>query len=235
MKLVLLIVAAAVAATVSGATGFGGALLLLPVLVFAVDVKAAVPLLTLAQLGGNLSRAAFGWRDIAWRPVGVFLGGSIPGAVAGALLFTRMPEAVVTNLVGVSVLALVALRRCKPGLNLPSHWLAPSGLLLGLASGLVGSVGPLQALAFLGLGLPPTAFVATEAAAAVVLHLVKLSAYGRGSPLTNAQWELGLALALAMVAGSWAGRRLLERVPARTMERLIEITLVSSGVALLFR
>ncbi len=235
MKLALLLVAAVVAATVSGATGFGGALLLLPTLVFVVGVKAAVPLLTLAQLGGNLSRAAFGWRDIAWRPVGVFLTGCIPGAVAGALLFVRIPEAVATRIVGISVLALVAVRRFKPGLHLPRRWLAPAGLLLGLASGLVGSVGPLQAVVFLGLRLPPTAFVATEAAAAMVLHLVKLSAYGGSSLLTNTQWGLGLTLALAMVLGSWIGRRLLERVPDRVMACIIEITLVASGVALLFR
>jgi hypothetical protein len=41
------------AATVSGAAGFGGALLLLPVLTMTVGAKAAVPILTVAQLLGG--------------------------------------------------------------------------------------------------------------------------------------------------------------------------------------
>src|SRR3954468_7792279 len=72
------------AATVSGAAGFGGALLLLLVLAFAVGGKAAVPILTVAQLFGNLSLAAFGRRDSRWRPALLFVAGAVPASVLGA-------------------------------------------------------------------------------------------------------------------------------------------------------
>ena len=67
MKWALLLICGWLAGTVSGAAGFGGALLLLPVLTLTTGAKAAVPILTVAQLLGNLSRAGFGWRDIRWR------------------------------------------------------------------------------------------------------------------------------------------------------------------------
>ena len=57
-----LLIASWLAATISGAAGFGGALLLLPVLTYTVGAKAAVPIL--AQLLGNVSRAGLGWREI---------------------------------------------------------------------------------------------------------------------------------------------------------------------------
>jgi len=45
------------AAAISGAAGFGGALLLLPLLTKTIGTTVAVPVLTIAQLIGNLSRA----------------------------------------------------------------------------------------------------------------------------------------------------------------------------------
>ena len=51
-----LFVGAFIAAAVSGAAGFGGALLLLPLLNRTVGSSLAVPLLTLTQLLGNASR-----------------------------------------------------------------------------------------------------------------------------------------------------------------------------------
>lgn len=57
---VLLVGAAALlAATVAGVTGFGGAVLLLPVLVWAVGARDTVVVLTVAQLVGNGSRVLF--------------------------------------------------------------------------------------------------------------------------------------------------------------------------------
>jgi uncharacterized protein len=62
----------------SGAAGFGGALLLLPVLSNILGVKTAVPVLTIMQLLGNLSRVWFGRTQISWKPVGYFLPGALP-------------------------------------------------------------------------------------------------------------------------------------------------------------
>lgn len=42
---------------------------------------------------------------------------------------------------------------------------------------LVGSVGPLGAVAFLSIGLPPVAHIASEATTALVMHGVKTIVY----------------------------------------------------------
>lgn len=68
----VLIFTSFIAAFISGAAGFGGALLLLPVVTACVGAEMAVPVLTLAQLIGNLSRMAFGYRQIDWKSVGLF-------------------------------------------------------------------------------------------------------------------------------------------------------------------
>ena len=56
MKYIILIIASFIAALISGAAGFGGSLLFLPVVTACVGAKLAVPILTLAQLIGNIAR-----------------------------------------------------------------------------------------------------------------------------------------------------------------------------------
>ncbi len=142
--LAVLILAAFVAAAISGIAGFGGALLLLPLLTAVVGPVAAVPLLTVAQLAGNLSRIAFGWRAIRWRPVAQFLGPAIPCAVAGALCFVTLPRVLLTRGIGLALVVLAFLRWRGWLKFRPTGWLlGAGGAVVGFLSGLLGSAGPL--------------------------------------------------------------------------------------------
>lgn len=231
---VLLLVGGWLAATISGAAGFGGALLLLPALSHTVGPKAAIPILTLAQLAGNLSRAAFGWRDIRWRPAFRFCLGAIPASVVGARLFVALPPTLILRAVGVFLLAVVALRHTRLGRRTVPEWvLVPGGGLVGFLSAIVGSAGTLGAILFLGLNLPAGAYVASEAVTATAMHLTKTLVYGRYSLLTPTTWELGLALSAAMVLGSWTGRKFVERLPKEWFSLLVEGLLVVAAVVLI--
>jgi hypothetical protein len=85
----LLFAGSFIAAAISGASGFGGALLLLPLLSKTIGTTMAVPILTIAQLIGNLSRAFFGFKQNRWKPVAFFIIGAIPVSVLGAILFVK--------------------------------------------------------------------------------------------------------------------------------------------------
>ena len=146
MEYVLLVVGAYIAALISGSAGFGGALLLLPLLTVVVGAKEAVPLLTVAQLIGNLSRAGFGFKQIRWRPVGLLLIGALPASVLGALSFVRLDRAAVTRGIGLVIFVVVILRLTgrldfKPSDRL----LVGGGVVTGFLSGVAGSAGPLGA------------------------------------------------------------------------------------------
>lgn len=60
IQVVTLIASALAASGVAAVAGFGGAVLLLPVLVWVFGVRDAVPILTVAQCVGNGSRVASG-------------------------------------------------------------------------------------------------------------------------------------------------------------------------------
>ena len=232
MQWTVLLLCGWLAATVSGAAGFGGALLLLPVLTFTVGVKAAVPILTVAQLLGNLSRAGFGWRDIRWRPALIFSAGAVPASVIGARLFVDLPSALILRLIGVFLLVVVALRHTTLGKRrVPESLLAPAGAAVGFLSAIAGSAGPLGAAVFLGLHLPPQAYVASEAVTAVLMHLTKTITYGRYAAMTPGDLLQGIALGGSLVVGSWTGRKLIERLPEKGFAVLVEILLVASTVS----
>lgn len=78
---------ALIASTLAAVTGFGGAAVLLPVLVIAFGVRDAVPILTVAQLIGNASRVWFNRRELDYRVVAWFALGGVPShCLAGCSL-----------------------------------------------------------------------------------------------------------------------------------------------------
>lgn len=229
--------AALVAATLAAVTGFGGAAVLLPVLVLAFGVRDAIPILTVAQLVGNGSRVWFNRRELEWRVVGWFAVGAVPLGFAGGLLFTRAPLSGLTRLLGVFLLVVVAWRRLRPhGFPRPTlrgfAWIGAASAFL---SALVGSVGPLMAPLFIAYGLVKGAYIGTEAMSTVVMHVTKLVAYREGSVLSLRTALAGLALGPLMIAGSWTGKRIVDRIPERVFVLLIEGTMVAAGLLFLIR
>ncbi len=234
LDLALLLMAAFFAALLSGAAGFGGALLLLPMLVATVGVEQAVPLLTIAQFIGNLSRAGLGWRQIHWAPVGWFLLGALPLSLVGALLFVQLPKEWVMRAIGAAILLFVALKvagviKLRGGRGL----LLVGGALVGLLSGLVGSAGPLGATVFLSLGLPPVAYVASEAVTALAMHGVKTLIYQQFIPLDARFWMLAALLGVAMILGTWLAKRIIERLPRTLFQNLVTLLLVAIALYML--
>lgn len=234
-----LVVAAAalVASTLAAVTGFGGAAVLLPVLIFAFGVRDAVPILTVAQLVGNGSRVWFNRRELDLRVVGWFALGGVPLALLGGLIFSRAPLPILTRLLGLFLLAMVAWRRLRPGVKLrpPLRAFALIGAGSSFLSALLGSVGPLMAPFFLAYGLVKGAYIGTEALSTVVMHVTKLAAYRGAAVLPASSIVAGLALGPLMVLGSWLGKRVVERLPERVFVLLIEGVMTVAGLLFLIR
>jgi uncharacterized membrane protein YfcA len=226
-----------VAATLAAVTGFGGAAVLLPVLVAVFGVRAAIPILTVAQLVGNGSRVWFNRRELDWRVVGWFALGGVPLALAGGVLFARAPLAALTRLLGAFLILVVLWRRLRPGppRRPPLRSFAFIGAGASFLSALLGSVGPIMAPFFLAYGLVKGAYIGTEALATVVMHVTKLVAYREGAILSGPAVLAGLALGPIMIGGSWAGKRIVDRLPEWLFVLLIELTLVVAGLLFLIR
>jgi uncharacterized protein len=223
--------AAFVLAVLSAVAGFGGGVLLLPVFTALFGLRVAVPVLTLTQLASNGARVWLNRRDLRWPLIGWFAVGAAPLAVAGGLLLAHAPLVALQRLLGVLLIVMVVWRRLNRQPRRPRHrtfiWI---GAASGLGSALLGSVGPLTAPFFLAAGLTRTAYIGSEAASALALHLSKIAGYGAGDLLTGDVLLYGAALTPAVVAGAWVGRRIVGRISDRVFVVLVEVGLITAGL-----
>lgn len=227
--------AALFASTLAAVAGFGGAAVMLPILVWAFGVRDAIPILTVAQLIGNASRVWFNRRELVLPVVGWFALGAVPLAVAGAVLFATAPPSILQRLLGAFLLLVVAYRHTRFGrrTKVGLRGFALIGAVFGFLSALLGSVGPLMAPFFLAFGLLKGAYIGTEALATVVMHVSKLVVYQRYALFGAESAAAGLAIGGVMIGGSYLGKRILDRLPERVFPLLIEAVLVLAGVQFL--
>ncbi|TYB46357.1 sulfite exporter TauE/SafE family protein [Actinomadura chibensis] len=221
-------------ALLSAVAGFGGGVLLLPVFTALFGLRFAVPMLTLTQLASNGSRVWLNRHDLDRRLIGWFALGAVPSALAGGLLLAHAPLAPLKRVLGVFLIGVVIWRRVNPHPRKPGdHAFTGVGAASGLGSALLGSVGPLTAPFFLAYGLTRAAYIGTEAAAALTMHLTKLAAYGAGDLLTAKILLYGAALTPATLAGAWTGKKIVNRISDRLFVHLVEAGLLTAGTLFL--
>ena len=229
--------AALLASTLAAVTGFGGAAVLLPVLVWLFGIKEAIPILTVAQLAGNGSRVWFNRKLVDYQVVLWFSLGGVPLAIVGGLLFAKAPLSALTRSLGAFLILLVVSRHshAKPFFRPTLYQFALIGGASSLLSALLGSVGPLMAPLFLAYGLVKGAYIGTEALATVVMHVFKLVAYGASNLLNLRDVTAGLLLGPIMISGSFFGKKIVDALPERVFVTVIDATLVAAGILFLVR
>ncbi len=228
---------ALVASTLAAISGFGGAAVLLPILVASFGMREAIPILTVAQLIGNGSRVWFNRRELDWQVVGWFATGAIPLALIGGMLFARAPIPLLSRLLGLFLILVVLWRHACPrtSTRLPVWSFSLIGAGASFLSALLGSVGPVMAPFFLAYGLVKNAYIGTEALSTVIMHVFKLIAYHESSILPMHAVLAGLSIGPVMILGSYLGKRIVDRLPKKVFVWIIEATLLIAGVGFLWK
>jgi len=207
------------------------------VLVLYMGVKEAVPILSLTLLAAGVSRVWVNLREIDWAVLRWCWAGALPGAVLGALLFTRMPAGPLTRMLGGLLLGLLAWRRLRPR---PPHryhaaWFLPAGLGFGVVSGMMSGAGPLLAPFYLTYGLRLGAYVGTAGLVGLGVQAAKVAVFGGTAVLTPRIVAYGLFLVPISVLGTLLGRRVMVRLPDWVFVAIIETVMLVGGLALLLR
>ena len=230
-------VAALVASTMAAVAGFGGAAIMLPVLVWAFGIGDAVPILTIAQLMSNLSRVWFNKTELSFPVVRWFALGAVPAAVAGGIIFATAPAGALVRLLGIFLLLMVAYRHTPWArkIRIGLKGFLPLGATSGAISALVGVVGPFMAPFFLAYGLVRGAYIGTEALATVTMHVTKLGVYGGYAIIDLNIGLVGVAIGSVMFAGSYLGKRILIRLPEARFPLIIDTVLLAAGFLFIIR
>ena len=233
----VLVVGALVGSVVGGVAGFGTGIIMLPLVAWVLGLRVAVPVLTVTMAIGNLARIWWSRGEIDRGVVARFAIGAVPATALGTALYVGAPSEWLGRFVGLFLIASVPLRRilAMDFFRMRLAYFPALGALVGLVSGLVVTTGPLNTPFFLAYGLRRGAYVGTEALCAMVMHLSRGAALARYALLTWETFAVGALLGATMFAGSWLGRRVLDRMSDRVFLTIIEVLLVVLGLhSLLF-
>lgn len=245
-SVVIALLLAVVVGVSLGLMGGGGSILTVPILtyvlgmepreaiaasLFVVGVTSAVSVITHARAG-----------RVRWGTGLVFGGAGMAGAFLGGLAGGHIPGPVLMVLfAGMMIATAIAMLRGRRGgadaaadRALPLGRILLDGLLVGVATGLVGAGGGfliVPALNLLG-GLPMAVAVGTS-----LLVIAMKSFTGLAGYLLSVQidWPLVLGFTGAAVLGSFAGAAVAGRIPERALRRGFGIFVLVVGAFVLIQ
>lgn len=216
--------------------GFGSATILLPVALLFVDFKTALVITALVHLFGNLGRWAFFRNKISWKITGYFGIVGIFGALIGALLVTHADQQFLQRGLGVFLIGYGVFALLKPTFKLKQTGgnMLAGGISSGFLAGIIGTGGALRTAFLMAFRLPKAQYIGTSAAIALAVDGIRIPVYLRDGLLpADYYWMLPILLVLA-VAGAYAGKKLVGKIPQLLFSRIILAALVAAGVKLLF-
>jgi uncharacterized membrane protein YfcA len=237
----LLATAAVIAAAYSvfGLTGFGAAMVAVPVLVQIMPLQFAVPLIMLLDLVSTTLVAVKSRRLVSRRELARLSPFMLAGVFLGATALANLPSR--WALIGLGVFVIVmALRSlfspASASQPLGPGWVVPAGVGGGVFSALFGTGGPIYTM-YLARRLPDVdAFRATISAVIFLSALARLVAFGAAGLLQQqdllrtALWALPFSLA-GLGLGAWLRRR----VSAAAVKRLLLVFLAVGGCGVILR
>jgi uncharacterized membrane protein YfcA len=204
-----------VAGALTTIAGIGGGLIVTLVLAAAWDPHLALAVAAPALLLGNGHRVWMYWRHVD-RPVGWRIGApAFAGAVLGGLVAAWLPDAPLRIML--LVVAVVAMVRAamRTDVQLGRRSLAGGGALMGVVTATTGGGGLVLAPLSLAAGLRGSAFIATNSAVGVTVHVARIGAYAAAGMLSLAVLPQALALAGAITVGNLGARALRPRISER--------------------
>lgn len=220
---------------VLGLTGFGSALVIVPLLAWQWPLPQVVALTLMLDLPASLMHSGLNWRQVQWPELRRLLPGMVVGTVLGLWLSHHLSSRWPLLALGVYVgaVGLRALRARQTHQPLSERWATVYGMGMGVVEMLFGTAGPVV-VAWLTRRLPDPhevrATIPMVMAVAVLTVLTGMAFDGRLSQ--PALWQRWGLLIVPALAGVWLGHRLAHRVPVARLRQIICALLVVSGSVL---
>ena len=224
------------AGALSAIVGTGASIILLPVLILQFGPQQAVPIMAVAAVMGNIGKSLAWWRDIDWRAFAAYSVTGVPGAALGARTLLVLPASIVEIGLGLFFLGLIPIRRWMRvrDVQMPLWQLAAAGAVIGFLTGIVLSTGPLSIPAFGAVGLSKGALLSTEAVSSLTLMISKAATFQLLGALPWPQIVQGLIVGASMIVGSFAPKRIVDRMNVKTFESMLDVMLVIAGITMLW-
>lgn len=225
-------------ALIFGVTGFGSALVTIPLATHFVPLPMALALFAVVDLGSALTVGLENPKNAVrseWRRLVPMI---LVGTALGVTLLVKLPRAAGTALLGAFVVsyALYSLARHAPAKVIRARWGWLAGLAGGITSTLFGAGGPPYAIYLSHRGLTKEQFRATMGFATITSISLRVIAFFLTGVLVDRRiWLAELLMVPAALAGIFLARKMFLRISRELLLRLVAVLLLASGGSLLVR
>lgn len=231
--IIAVVVIALVGGAFRGFAGFGGGLLMVPLLTLVFPPAVAIPVTLVLNLGGSARLLPEVRHELDGRRVASVAIPALVGIPLGVHALAVLDPSVVERVVGLVVLAMVGV--LASGLRFPGaarlRVLIPVGWLGGVMTSLAGVGGPPVVLAFLSIGEPPERTRANLIGFFVVGELASLVTMAIAGVLTTEVALLGLLGVPAFVLATHLGSRRFRRSKGGSYRRIALVFLALVALA----
>jgi len=239
VEIAALAAAAFAGSVVFGITGFGAALVTVPLATHFVPLPFALALFVLMDLA-NSARIGFENPKNAvkseWTRMVPMI---VVGTVTGVTLLVNLPRGAATLALGVFVLlfALYSLLRNPQSHRIVSpRWAWFAGFTGGITSTIFGAGGPPYAMYLSQRGLTKEQYRATLGLATLTSISIRTLAFlVTGILLDPKVWVYAVFVVPAGLAGIWAAGHLFRRLSREGLMRAVAFMLLASGASLILR
>jgi uncharacterized protein len=214
VSLIALGLAAVAAGAFGAAFGLGAGILLSFAVTGIFGVEAVVPVVSTAMMVANAGRIYAYRAQVNRRPLLIAVAAAVPGAIVGAKVHALLPTAAATAVIGMILIASVALGRMARAHDwrLGDVGLAVAALALGFLGSLGIGAGALAIPVLLAAGLTGAALIATDSALAVGVALARVGSFSIVGLLPPERLFAALLIGFATIPGALLGRRIVARV-----------------------
>ena len=225
------------AALISSITGFGYALLAIPVLVIFLAPQVVVPMVLMSWMPLSLLLAREAYGDIAWPKVGQWLLGAVPGMVFGAYGLAHIDEGLMRGTIGALTIAAALSVWMRPARPFVRERLlaAVAGLVSGIMAGVSGVSGPPVVLFGLNQGWDYRVLRGCLIAYFTVLHALTIAVLGNFGMVNGLTLGMAVGVLPGMFIGYLIGIRLKERIDGEHLRTLTLVVVSLAGLAAIIR
>ncbi|MBM3359158.1 MAG: sulfite exporter TauE/SafE family protein [Betaproteobacteria bacterium] len=226
---------------VRGMTGFGAGMVAIPLLVFVMPIRTAVPVVSVLVFVLFLFLMFRDWEHVVREELKRLVPAALLGVVAGALLFATLASALLLQLLalfimGYAVYSVAVHYFGLPEVSCSERWAYPAGFIGGLVDTIFGGGGGTPVVIYMHLRRVGRAeFRATVAALWFVEMVARILGYAVAGLYTGDALLLCVILLPLVWAGTRVGERIGNRISQAAFTRLVAALLFFTGTTLLLK
>jgi uncharacterized membrane protein YfcA len=210
--------------TIAGVVGLGGGMILIAVLPSFLPLNALIPVHGISQMTSNLSRAAFGYKDVKFEVIPKFLLGSIIGISFFASILYIISLEYVPLFIGTYILLSLWSKKFNEKLRKYENYYLLGFFQTGLSI-VVGATGPLTMTLLLKDYEDKDIVVSTAAALMSITHILKVFAFMIFGFVFFDYIGILLAMITGAIIGSWTGTKLRNVINGKKFIMILKVLL----------